>query len=260
MNKRTDIDLTSSDYTQERVLGDGRDLKFVSLVEGLLPLDGVVHDSEPRHVVHDLLLAGGVQGVVRDRLVLLQQILVVVAEDPGQDEVELLLGRLPQVEGLRGVEQLLELDAVGDVLVDLAVEVHVEEGVPLVGDQDAVDVLEDETDGGRPNPGALLVLEVDLAEDPVHTRVAAAPDEHSLVLNLVRLALLDLPTIVQLKDQCLVEAWIEDDLLDTITLRDLIHTFFDINERLSKMQWFNFILAHALILKSHSQYPSIING
>ena len=98
-----------------------------------------------------------------------------------------------------------------------------------------------------------LVIDTRRLEPEAAARVAAAPDEHSLVLNLVRLTLLDLPTIVQLKDQCLVKAWIEDDLLDTITLRDLIHTFFDINKRLSKMQWFNFILAHALILKSHSQ-------
>lgn len=77
------VDLAGGGDPEERVLGNCRDFEFVALVEGLCLATRIVHHPNTRRVVQNILLASSVNAVVFDRLLLLQQVLVVCPQDAG---------------------------------------------------------------------------------------------------------------------------------------------------------------------------------
>ena len=118
--------------------------------------------------------------------------------------VQLSLGDLSEIEGLLRRDVLQVLLPICRVLVDFVEEVDVLEGVPLVGDEDSVDVLQVESDGRRPPPHLFLVVKIVLAEDPIHGGVVGPANKNGLILDLVGLPLDDLEAVIQLQDQGLI--------------------------------------------------------
>jgi hypothetical protein len=93
---------------------------------------------------------------------------------------------------------LLLLGKIDIGLLRGVIEVHVHQSVTLVRDQHPIDVLKDQTDRRRPLPDLLLVVEVQLGVYGVDSLVVATSDEYSLIVNLIRLSLLNLEAVVEL--------------------------------------------------------------
>jgi hypothetical protein len=256
--QRVDVDLTCGSDSEEGMLGNGRYFELMPLIESLLPPIGIVDYSNTRRVVQNVLLARCMDAIIFDRLLLLQQVLVVCPQNAREDVVQLPLRNVPEIKSLLRREVLRVLLPVGGVLIDFIEEVDVHERIPLVGDEHSVDVLQMQSDGRRPPPDFLLVVKIILAQDPIDSGVVGAPDEDRLVLDLVRLPLDYLEAVIQLQDQSLVLQWIQHDplqaLLDGGGLCRVV----------GRRQWFavkglEFELAHCLVLVAKGEHSLVVN-
>lgn len=261
VDQRLDVHLPCRNNAVPGVLGDAGDLQLVALVESLHPPVRVQDNPDPRRVVGDVLLAGNVHGIVVDWLLLLQLVCVASAEDSRKDVVKgLLLGDPGGIHVLEVENPLLPQIEVDALLLRFIVEVHVHQRVALVRDEDAVDVLQDQADRGRPLPDLLLIVKVELGVDGVDGLVVAASHEDRLVVDLVGFPLLDLEAVVQLENQSLVLLRIEDDLLDSVALRELIQASFQVDLGLLVKDGLQLELAHALVQVAQRDDPLVVYG
>jgi len=76
-----DINLPSGNDSNMRMLGNGRDLDFMSLIELLVSHIQIIHDTNSRTKIQDVLLAVWMYWVILNSLVHHHQIIVVCAEN-----------------------------------------------------------------------------------------------------------------------------------------------------------------------------------
>ena len=93
MDQRVDVDLSSCHNPEERMFGQSRYLQLMPLIEVLHFFICVIHYSYSRRVVDEILVASSMDLVILNRLLLLEQILVVTTQDSWKDVVKLFLGR-----------------------------------------------------------------------------------------------------------------------------------------------------------------------
>ena len=146
MNQRVQVHFSGCYNSQIWVSGNCRDLEFVALVELLFSLANVIHNRNTSSIVNHLLLTSRMQWIILNRRLLPQQVLVICPQNPRQNEVQLFLCRLSKIQKHRSRPCLacLLFESVSHILIDLAVKMHVHNGVSFVRHQEPINIFKNQ--------------------------------------------------------------------------------------------------------------------
>lgn len=214
---RVDVNFTCSHYPKKGVLCNCRYFELVRLVKLLRLFHTIIKNCESRDEINYIFVTCSVWGIILHRLILFKQVLIIITKDSRQKCIELLAKHLSQIWRLGCIDQEFHFCVIYYVLFRFVEKMHVHQGVPFIWNQNTIYVLQIETYRRRPNPCSLSFIKSFSPENPVYSRVVAASDEYSLIMNIIGLPCLDLPAIVEFQDQSLIQLWMENYFLYSLT-------------------------------------------
>ena len=118
-----------------------RNLELMALIYSLSFLGHVKDDSKSRREVEHILHTSGVDSVVLNGFVLLQQSFVILSQNSRKNKIKFLFCCLSQTEDLRGRDMTISFQLVLPILVCFAVEMKVHYCISFVSHQYPVDLF-----------------------------------------------------------------------------------------------------------------------